>query len=58
VETVDAAQRSFALMGANARVLMQSVDRLQAAAQETGRRVHDTLATSTSKLRDTVRRAA
>jgi hypothetical protein len=45
-------------MGVNARVLMQSVDRLQAAAQETGRRVHDTLATSTSKLRDTVRRVA
>ena len=58
METVDGAQRSFALMGANARVLIQSVDRLQATAQETGRRVHDTLATSISKLRDSVRRVA
>jgi hypothetical protein len=58
VETVDCAQRALGCAGTNARVLAQSVDRLQEAAAETGRRVRETLASTASGLREKGHRVA
>jgi hypothetical protein len=43
VETFDATQRTLALMGTNARVVVQSIDRLQVVAMDAGRRLRETL---------------
>ena len=44
METIDSTQRALTFMGANARVVMHAVDRLQAAATDTALRVRETLA--------------
>lgn len=54
----DAAQRTFRLIGANAKALSQAVDRVHATAEQTGQRVQETLSTSASRAREAVRRAA
>jgi hypothetical protein len=51
VETVDTAQRTLVLMGTNARLVVQSIDRLQAVAMDSGRRLRETL-TSASGSRE------
>ena len=56
METVDSTQRALTFVGANARVVVHAVDRLQATAMDTRRRVRETLA-STSGLRESPRRA-
>ncbi|PYN79641.1 MAG: hypothetical protein DMD96_17060 [Candidatus Rokuibacteriota bacterium] len=56
METVDTTQRALSLMGANAKVVVQSIDRLQAAAMDTGRRVRETLTTA-SGMREATRRS-
>jgi hypothetical protein len=58
VEGVDCAQRVLVCAGTNARALAQSVDRLQVAAAETGRRVRETLASTVGGLRETGHRVA
>jgi hypothetical protein len=58
LESVDTAQRTIRLMGANARALSQAVDRIHATAEQTGQRVQETLSTSASRAREAVRRAA
>ena len=58
LESVDTAQRTIRLMGANARALSQAVDRMHATAEQTGQRVQETLSTSASRAREAVRRAA
>ncbi|OLD96780.1 MAG: hypothetical protein AUG80_13150 [Candidatus Rokubacteria bacterium 13_1_20CM_4_68_9] len=58
LESVDTAQRTFRLIGANAKALSQAVDRVHATAEQTGQRVQETLSTSASRAREAVRRAA
>ena len=58
LESVDTAQRTFRLIGANAKALSQAVDRVHATAEQTGQRVQETLSTSTSRAREAVSRAA
>ena len=58
MEAVDCAQRALVCAGTNARALAQSVDRLQVAAAETGRRVRETLASTVGGLRETGHRVA
>ena len=58
VEAVDSAQRVLVCAGTNARAMAQSVDRLQVAAAETGRRVRETLASTVGGLRETGHRVA
>ena len=53
METVDSTQRALTFMGANARVVVHAVDRLQASVTDTGRRVRETLADAS---RDATRR--
>jgi hypothetical protein len=54
VETVDTAQRALLLLGTNARIVAQSIDRLQTSAMDTGRRLRDTL--TSAPARETPRR--
>ena len=58
LESVDMAQRTFRLIGANAKALSQAVDRVQATAEQTGQRVLETLSISAPRAREAVRRAA
>ena len=58
LESVDTAQRTFRLIGANAKALSQAGDRVHATAEQTGQRVQETLSTSASRAREAVRRAA
>ena len=58
LESVDTAQRTFRLIGSNARAVSQAVDRVHATAEQTGQRVQETLSTSASRTREAVRRAA
>jgi len=58
LESVDTAQRTIRLMGANARAFSQAVDRVHATAEQTGQRVQETLSTTASRAREVVRRAA
>jgi len=48
VETIDSTQRALTYTGASARVVLQAVDRLQATATDTGRRVRETLASASA----------
>jgi hypothetical protein len=58
METMDCTQRALACAGTNARALAQSVDRLQTAAADTGRRVRETLTSTAAGLRETGHRVA
>ena len=55
VELVDTAQRTLVLMGTNARVVAQSIDRFQTVATDSGRRLRDTM-TSMPGMREATRR--
>jgi hypothetical protein len=55
LETLESTQRALTLMGTSARLVTQASDRLQTAAMDTGRRIRETLESS-SGMRDTTRR--
>jgi len=58
LESVDLAQRTIRLIGANARALSRAVDRAHATVEQTGQRVEETLSSTASRAREVVRRAA
>ena len=55
LETLESTRRALTLMVTSARLVTQASDRLQTAAMDTGRRIRETLESS-SGMRDTTRR--
>lgn len=58
VESMDSGHRALTLFGTNARLMVEAADRLQAAAELTGRRMREALSTGTQRTRESARRAA
>jgi hypothetical protein len=52
VEGVDGAQKLFRLIEGNARALTRSAERLQASAEQAGKGIHETLAATVTRLKD------
>jgi hypothetical protein len=55
VDTLESTRRTLTLMSTSARLVTQAADRLQTAAMDTGRRIRETLESS-SGARETTRR--
>jgi hypothetical protein len=49
---VEATQRSFRLVEANAQVVTRTAERVQASAEQTGQEIQETLATSVNRLKE------
>jgi len=55
LETLESTRRALTVMGASARLVTQAADRLHSAAMDTGRRIQETLESSTG-MREPARR--
>jgi len=55
-ETLDSSHRALTFMGTSTRLFAQAAERVQTAAMETGRRVRETLDSSSTAVREAARR--